>query len=320
MPNRRRGCLLLTFALLAAAPLACSDDEPDQATTTTAADGSAGSSTTSAPTTTAPERTPIADQTPPTGTNGVRFDAGGTMWIADLNGGQIVAVDPQTGAILARLGAGAGVTTPDDLAFDADGRLWWTEYPGGHVGRIDDPFAADAESRFVAELGAGTNPIEITDDGRVFAARALVGKGLYELDPEGTAEPRLVVADPGHVNGFDVGPDGRLYAPVVDGGKVIAIDLETGAVADIATGLSLPVSVRWASDGRILVLSGAPAVVSAVDPKTGKVTEYAEATSVAADNMAFGPDGALYVTAFDKPTVSVVAKDGTVTTLQVGQP
>ena len=171
----------------------------------------------------------------------------------------------------------------------------------------------------MAELGAGTNPITITDDGRVFVARALVGKGLYELDPDGTAEPRLVAADPGHLNAFDVGPDGRLYAPVVDAGKVVAIDVETGEVADIATGLSLPVSVRWASDGRILALSGAPAVVSAVDPKTGKVTEYAKATSVAADNMAFGPGGDLYVTAFDKPTVSVVAPDGTATTLTVGK-
>src|SRR5699024_1722429 len=107
---------------------------------------------------------PIDDQTAPTGTNGLAFDADGRLWIADLAGGQLLAVDPADGAILARLGAAQGVRTPDDLVFDAEGRLWWTENGAGNVGRIDDPLAAGAVSETVAELGPGANPIAIADD------------------------------------------------------------------------------------------------------------------------------------------------------------
>lgn len=303
-------------ATLVLGAAACSDDEDDATTSTTeAAPESTESPTT---TTTAPPLAPLDDQTPPEGTNGIRVASDGTLWIADLDGGQIVAVDPSTGALLARLGADAGVTTPDDLAFDADARLWWTEFPGGAVGRIDDPTAPDAASVVVTEVGTGANPIDVDEDGRVFVGRTLQGQGLYEVDATAGDEPREVSADPGVINGFQVGPDGRLFAPVSDLGQVVAIDVETGEAEVVAEGLTFPVSVRWAPEGDLVVLSGAPAAVTRVDPEDGTLTPFATPVTAVGDNMAFGPDGTLYVTGFDQPTVSVIAPDGTVTELAVG--
>ncbi len=313
---------LVRLALAAALVLgaaACSDDDgggsDDPAPTTDAAP----STTTEAPTGD-DEATvaPLDDQTPPAGANGIRVGPDGLLWIADLSGGQIVAVEPADGTLVVRLGADAGVTTPDDLAFDADGRLWWTEFPGGAVGRIDDPHAPDATSETVAEVGSGANPITIDDEGRVFVGRAIEGTGIYELDPSDGDEPREIDPDPGIINGFDVGPDGRIYAPVSDRGEVIAIDPTTGEIEVVATGLALPVSVRWSPDGDLAALSGAPAAVTRIDPASGATEPWATPATPVGDNMAFTPDGALYVTGFDQPTVSVIATDGTVTELPLG--
>jgi sugar lactone lactonase YvrE len=316
MRSRRSPALLAALALLLAPAAACSDDDPDATGSTSTAPSS--TETTETTETTAPPLAPLDDQAPPAGANGIRVDADGTLWIADLEGGQIVAVDPATGALVARLGADAGVTTPDDLALDPDGRLWWTEFPAGAIGRIDDPTAPDATSEVVAEIGSGANPIAVDDEGRVFAGRAIQGTGIYELDPSDAAEPREVVADPGVINGFDVGPDGRVYAPVSDTGEVVAVDPASGAIEVVATGIALPVSVRWAPEGDLVVLSGAPATVTRVDPATGTAEPWATAATAVGDNMAFGPDGTLYVTGFDQPTVSAIAPDATVTEIALG--
>ena len=39
-------------------------------------------------------------------------------------------------------------------------------------------------------VGPGVNPIELSDDGRLFVARDFLGDGLYELDPDLIAPPR----------------------------------------------------------------------------------------------------------------------------------
>lgn len=288
-------------------------------------DGSGGSS--NAPSTARPSTSTTApaepvDQAAPTGTNGLAIDADGLLWVADVGGNQILAVDPGDGKILRRYGAEAGVEGPDDLAFDADGRLWWTSFTGGFVGRIDNPATPEAVSTKVAEVGSGANPIAVGPDGRVFVARALTGTGLYELDPDDDAEPRVIAADPGELNGFDGGPDGRIYAArpstTADGG-VVAIDPDTGAVEELAGGITLAVAATIGPDGDPFVLVATPAQVSRVDVASGTLVPYATPGTPLGDNLVFAPDGTLYVSAFDQPTISVIEPDGTVHTVSVGQ-
>lgn len=318
----------LVITLVLVGGVACSDDDSggsggSGATTSTTTTEAATEGTTGTTTEGGAEdeaRVPLDDQTPPQGANGIRVDADGTLWVADLAGGQIVAVDPATGAILARLGADAGVTTPDDLAFDGDGRLWWTEFPAGAVGRVDDPWADDARSEVVAQVGTGANPIAVAEDGTVYVGRTLQGAGLYALDPDDPGTPREVNPDPGLINGFDVGPDGRVYAPVSDAGQVIAVDPATGEVEVVATDVLLPVSVRWTPDGEVAALSGVPPTVTLVDPTTGETRALATAESEVGDNMAFAPDGTLYVTGFDHPVVTRIAPDGATSSIDLGRP
>jgi sugar lactone lactonase YvrE len=292
-------------------------------------DDAASPGPTTASTTTAPPVTakPLADQTSPKGANGLTFDRDGTLWVADGTGSQIVGVDPASGAILHRYGRAFGVTGPDDLAFDADGRLWWTSVGAGTVGRITDPGAPDAANKVVAQLGPGMNPVTVSPDGRVFAARLLMQDDhddeLYELDPHDRKPPRRVLDRAGNLNGFAVGPDGRIYAPRVGiqkDGTVVAIDPDSGKVDELAGGMTGNVSVKLDAGGTIYVLTVLPGTVSTVDPRSGKVTAFAKLPGDIADNMAFDSHGDLYVSAFNQPTVWRVDPEGKVTaTLTLGR-
>lgn len=293
---RRRPPAVAALALVAAlvAP-ACSADDSDGATATTAA---------ASTTTTVDLGAPAADQTAPEGTNGLAFDADGRLWIADLTGNQILAVDPADGSILVRLGADAGVHAPDDLAFDADGRLWWTNNEQGGIGRIDAPAAAGATSTTVAEVGPGANPIAVAPDGRIYVARALQADQLLRIDPDSGAA--TVVSDPaGQLNGFAFGPDGVLYAPrfIEDGGRVSAVDPETGTARDIVGGLPLTVAVAVAPDGTLAAITASPVTLHLIDREMGAMMHSLDLPGPVADNLAYDAAGHLWVSSFDQALV-----------------
>src|SRR4029450_4341163 len=68
------------------------------------------------------------------GANGVMFDHHDRLHIARGAGREIMVMDPQTGAILDRLGPDRGVEGPDDLTFGPDGALDWPSFFSGVVG------------------------------------------------------------------------------------------------------------------------------------------------------------------------------------------
>src|SRR5262245_19719905 len=122
------------------------------------------------------------------GANGMTFDRHDRLHIASVAGREIVVMDPQTGAILDRLGPDRGVEGPDDLTFGPDGALYWTSVFTGVVGRR----APDGTVSTVAQLPPGVGAITFPDDGRLFVAVSVLGDALYEVDPNGANPPRLV--------------------------------------------------------------------------------------------------------------------------------
>lgn len=300
-PRPRRTTALSILVVLALCLGACGDDAPDEGP----ADGSdASPSGPDADGARLAPNGPLDDQSAPQGTNGMAFDDEGRLWIADLHGGEILAVDPADGTVLVRFGEDRGVSSPDDLAFDGQGRLWWTDNEQGDVGRIDDPLAIDETSEVVASLGPGANPIAVSDDQTVFVARTLAADELYAIDG-GSGEATLVRDAPGQLNGFGFGDDGLLYAPrFVDGtGRVSAVDPVTGEATDLVGGLPLPVGVSVAPDGTLRALTVGPPTVHSVDPDDATIEVVAELPGEVADNLAFDSDGVLWVSAFDRPVV-----------------
>ena len=58
----------------------------------------------------------------------------------------------------------------------------------GEIGSI----SPSGEKSTIAQLAPGVNAITMSDDGRLFVTRVIVGDQLYEIDPTGAAAPRLI--------------------------------------------------------------------------------------------------------------------------------
>jgi streptogramin lyase len=65
--------------------------------------------------------------------NGIRTGADGRVYVAQVAGSKVSAIDVDTGAIETISPAGGGIVGPDDLAFDSAGNLYCTEITEGRV-------------------------------------------------------------------------------------------------------------------------------------------------------------------------------------------
>ena len=118
-------------------------------------------------------------------------------------------VDPESGSIEIACRPPDGCA--DDMEFGPDGRLYWTQLFGRQVVAA----APDGGAiQVLAKDRTGINSIAFKQDGRLFATEVFDGDALYEIDPKGEKEPRLILKDLGGLNGFDFGPDGKLYGPL----------------------------------------------------------------------------------------------------------
>lgn len=248
--------------------------------------------------------------------NGIEFGPDNLLYIPSVVGREIVVMDPDTGEILDRFGPEAGMEGPDDLAFDAEGNVYWTGILTGEVGK----HSPDGEKTTVAMLPPGPNPITFSDDGRLFVALCFLGDALYELDPAGVKEPRLIYENQGDgcgLNGMDIGPDGYLYGPRWFQNKVVRIDVETGEATTIADGFGTPAALNFDSQGRMVVLDTLTGEVVQVDIDTGEKTVIA-ALSPGMDNLAFDSQDRLFISSFTESSIVEVMADGTVRTVSEG--
>jgi len=248
------------------------------------------------------------------GANGLQFGPDGLLYVASVMGSELVALDPETGEVRARLTAADGVVGPDDLDFGPDGALFWTSILTGEVAGFD----ADGQRVVAAQLAPGVNPITFSDDGRLFVAQCFFADGLYEVDPHGIAPPRLIADDLGPgcgLNGMDWGPDGRLYGPRWFHGEVVSFDVDSGERRTEATGFDVPAAVKFDSRGRLHVLDTATGQVLRID---GDAHAEVARLEPGLDNFAFDAADRLFVSSFTDGFVVRIETDGGVTALLPG--
>jgi sugar lactone lactonase YvrE len=221
--------------------------------------------------------------------NGIHFDSEGRLWVASVFGRELVALDPESGAVVHRYGPADGVETPDDVAIAEDGSVYWTAIFTGEVGRI----GRDGEKRgqFVAP---GVNPITFSDDGRLFVALDFFGDGLYELDPALVQEPRMILEAPGWMNGMDWGPDGLVYGPIWTRGSIVRVDPGTGATTTVADGFNIVSAVKFDSRGRLYATEYTTGEVWRIDVGSGE-REVVGRVPPAPDNLALDSTDRLFV-------------------------
>jgi len=250
----------------------------------------------------------LSQGSPLHGANGVIFGPDGRLYVASVSSSEVAAVDPETGAVLERWGPEEGVSGPDDLIFGPDGSMFWTDIAGGDVVRR----SPDGTTTVVGSPGPGVNPITFSDDGRLFVAQCFLGDQLFEVDPDGIEEPRLISDELGPgcgLNGMDWGPDGRLYGPRWFRGEVVRVDVDSGRVETVATGFQIPAAVKFDSQGRLHVLDTQAGEVVRVDVESGD-KEVVGHPEVGRDNLAFDAEDRLFVSSFaDGSIVEVTGPD-----------
>lgn len=249
----------------------------------------------------------IAHGAPLHGANGLYFDQNDRLHIASVAGREIVVMNPDSGKILDRIGIERGVESPDDLTFGPDGSLYWTALFTGEVGKL----TPEGEKVVVAQGLMGVNPITFSADGRLFVARDFLGNGLYELDPNGVQPPRPIDETLVGLNAFDFGPDGKLYGPLFYDGKLVSIDVDTGAMLTVAEGFTVPVAAKFDAQGRLFVLDQTEGQVLQVDPANGTKSVYAT-IEPGLDNLTFDSKGRLFVSNANTGAIYEVRANGIV--------
>jgi sugar lactone lactonase YvrE len=255
----------------------------------------------------APVAQVIARGAPIHGANGLYFDKNNRLHIASVAGREIIVMNPNGGRILDRIGVERGVESPDDVTFGPDGSLYWTALFTGEVAKL----TPEGKKVVVAQGLMGANPITFSQDGRLFVARDFLGDGLYELDPDGVKPPRPIDQTLVGLNAFDFGPDGKLYGPLFLGGKLVAIDVDSGAMRTVAEGFTVPVAAKFDAQGRLFVLDQTQGKVFRVNPTSGEKSEYAT-IEPGLDNLAFDSKGRLFVSNANTGAIYEVRPNGAV--------
>ncbi|MQY18744.1 Virginiamycin B lyase [Nocardia sp. RB20] len=251
--------------------------------------------------------------TPPSrlfGANGLRTGPDGRVYVAQVAGSQISALDVTTGELETVSAKGGDIIAPDDLAFDPGGNLIATEYMDARVSVRD----TDGKTRVIRADLPGANGITV-HNGRLFVNECRIGGRLMELPLDGSA-PRVLQDNLMMPNAMEFGPDGLLYYPVMGSNDIWRIDPDGGEPERVAGDLGTPDSVKFDSAGRIVSTQVATGEVLRIDPRTGERRVLAQ-LAPGLDNCTFVGDR-LFVSHFSGEIIEILSGGGTKTVLDGG--
>jgi sugar lactone lactonase YvrE len=221
--------------------------------------------------------------TPPSrlfGANGLRTGPDGRVYIAQVTGSQISALDVATGRLDTISAKGSDIVAPDDVAFDPSGNLYATEVMDGRVSVRD----AAGHTRVLRDDVPAANGITV-HRGRLFIGECREGGRLLELDLNG-GEPRVLLENAPSPNAMEVGPDGLLYFPLMGANEIWRIAPEGGAPERVAGDLGVPDAVKFDSSGCIVSTQVHSGQVLRIDPRSGERTVLAS-LNPGLDNLTF---------------------------------
>jgi sugar lactone lactonase YvrE len=251
--------------------------------------------------------------TPPSrlfGANGLRTGPDGRIYIAQVTGSQISALDIHTGRLETVSPKGGDITAPDDVAFDERGNLYATEVMDGRV----SVRGTDGHTRVLRDDVPSANGITV-HQGRLFIGECREGGRLLELDLNGGA-PRVLLENAPSPNAMEVGPDGLLYFPVMGANEIWRINIDGGTPERVAAGLGVPDSVKFDSAGRIVSTQVHSGQVLRIDPRSGEQTVLAD-LHPGLDNSTFVGDR-LFVSNFTGEITEILDGGKTSTVLPGG--
>jgi sugar lactone lactonase YvrE len=225
------------------------------------------------------------------GANGLRTGPDGRIYVAQVSGSQISAIDVSSGQVETISAKGGDIIAPDDIAFDANGNLFATEVMDARVSMR----GKDGVTRVLRDDLASANGITV-HQGRLFIGECRIGGRIMELDLNGGA-PRVLASDVPMPNAMEVGPDGMLYYPVMGLNEIWRINPAGGTPEKVAGDLGVPDSVKFDTDGFIVSTQVASGQVLRINPSNGERTVLAQ-LDPGLDNLTF-VDKRLFVSNFN---------------------
>ena len=238
------------------------------------------------------------------GANGMQFGPDGRLYITQAFGSQITACDITTGELELISPLGGPIVAPDDVAFDSHGNLYATEVMSARVCKRTPA----GEVSILADNLPSANGITCHNN-RIFIDEFRGHGRICELYPYDDRPPRVIVEDQRGPNALSVGPDGKLYFPLVPLGEVWRVDIETGEREKVAEGLKGPPAVKFNRTGELIVPQAGTGEIVRIDIQTGEKTVIATVRP-GIDNLAFSPDNRLFISHFIDGGVAEVATDG----------
>ena len=244
------------------------------------------------------------------GANGLHTGPDGRVYVAQVTGSQISALDLGTGQLDIVSAKGGDIIAPDDVAFDPSGNLYATEVMDGRVSVLDTA----GRARVLRDDVPSANGITIYR-GRLFVGECREGGRLLEMDLNG-GPPRVLLDNVPSPNAMEVGPDGLLYFPVMGANEIWRIDPDGGEPTCVAGDLGVPDSVKFDSEGFIVSTQVASGQVLRIDPRSGEQTVLAQLTP-GLDNCTFVGDR-LFVSNFTGEITEILHGGDTRTVLPGG--
>lgn len=222
------------------------------------------------------------------GVHGLGVDKAGRLFAGSVAGAALYEVD--IAGRSAKVAIPAPVGMADDIAFAPDGTMAWTGFLAG------DLYArkGDGPVKKLASGLPGVNSLAFRKDGRLYATTVFLGDALYEIDVEGVKPPRQIMEKMGGLNGFEFGPDDKLYGPLWFKGQVARVDVDKAELTVLAEGFKIPAAVNFDSKGNLFVIDTALGQLVRVDPKSGSKTMVAQ-LKPSLDNLAIDDKDRIYV-------------------------
>lgn len=222
------------------------------------------------------------------GVHGLAIDKAGRLLAGSVAGAALYEVDIAGGN--AKVAIPAPIGMADDIAFASDGTMAWTGFLAGDLYSRK----GDGPIKKLASGLPGINSLAFRKDGRLYATTVFLGDTLYEIDVDGVKPPRQIMEKMGGLNGFEFGPDDKLYGPLWFKGQIAKIDVDKAELTVVADGFKVPAAANFDSKGNLWVVDTALGQLVRVDPKSGTKTMVAQ-LKPSLDNLAIDDKDRIYV-------------------------